>query len=295
MKEAWTLCKINYSHWKGNHRIVISFFLGGILCFLLTEKIVRFAREKDTILMVLEPFIWCFEDGQSIMLISLLLILLFADMPFLDGAVPYYLIRMNRKQWLTGQLLYVISATLLYLGFIFGITALLCMNRAFPGNMWSETAAKLGYTEAGEVLAIPAVISAMEMSLPYKCAGIIIGLMLGYTLLSVLMMFVMNMWKGQLAGVIGVTALHLYGILLNPDWITVVLHLSAEQQKTAQLICGWLSPIQHATFHNHNFGHDALPRLWHSFVYFGVLAAVLIGLLYHSIKQYNFYFSGGEE
>lgn len=295
MKEAWTLCRINYSHWKGNYRILVSFLLGGIICFLLTEKIMRFAREKDTILMVLEPFIWCFEDGQSIMLISLLLILLFADMPFLDGAVPYYLIRMKRKQWLTGQLFYVISATMLYLTFIFITTAVLCMNRAFPGNMWSETAAKLGYTEAGEVLSVPAVVSAMEMSRPYKCACIIVGLMLGYTLLSVLTMFVINMWKGQLAGIIGVTALHLFGVLMNPDWIATILQLSIEQQRPARLICGWLSPIRQATFHCHNFGYDSLPYLWQSFAYFGLLAILLVGLLYRLIKRYNFYFSGGEE
>ena len=245
--------------------------------------------------MGLEPFIWSFEDGQSIMLSSLILILLFADMPFLDGSVPYYLIRMNRKQWLTGQLMYVISATLLYLGFIFGVTALLCMERAFPGNVWSETAARLGYTEAGEVLAVPAVIHAMEMSRPYKCAAIIVGLMLGYTLMSVLVMFVINMWKGQLAAVISVAGLHLFGILLNPNWITSLFRLNAEQQDIAQLLCGWLSPIRQATFHCHNFGYDSLPRLWQSFVYFGVIAVLMIGLLYRSIRKYNFYFAGGEE
>ena len=96
MKEALTLCGINYSHWRGNKRILVSFLLGAVLCFLLTEKIMAFAVEKDTILMIMEPFIWSFEDGQSIMLSSLILILLFADMPFLDGSVPYYLIRINR-------------------------------------------------------------------------------------------------------------------------------------------------------------------------------------------------------
>lgn len=295
MKEAFTLCKINYSHWRGNKRILVSFLLGAVLCFLLTEKIMAFAKEKDTVMMVMEPFIWSFEDGQSIMLSSLILILLFADMPFLDGSVPYYLIRINRRQWLTGQLMYVISATLIYLGYIFVITGLLCMRRAFPGNMWSETAARLGYTEAGEVLAVPAVIHAMEMSRPYKCALIIVGLMLGYTLMSVLLMFVVNMWKGQLAAVLSVAGLHLFGVLLKPNWITALFDLNVEQQKIAQLVCGWLSPIRQATFHCHNFGYDSLPKMWHSFVFFGVLSVLLIGLLYWSIRKYNFYFVGGEE
>lgn len=294
MKEALLVCKINYSHWKGNARILVSFLLAAILCFLLTEKVMNFAREKDTILMVMEPFIWSFEDGQSIMLSSLILILLFADMPFLDGSVPYYLIRITRKQWLTGQLLYVISATLLYLAYIFTVTALLCAELAYPGNVWSSTAAKLGYTDAGEVLSVPAAIHAMEMSRPYKCALMIVGLMLGYTLMSVLVMFIVNMWKGQLVAVISVAGLHLFGVLLNPTWITALFDLNVAQQNIAQFVCGWLSPIRQATFHCHNFGYDSLPRLWQSMVYFAVIAILLIALLYLSIRKYNFYFIGTE-
>lgn len=294
MKEALLVCKINYSHWKGNTRILVSFFLAAILCFLLTEKIMNFAHEKDTILMMMEPFIWSFEDGQSIMLSSLILILLFADMPFLDGSVPYYLIRITRKQWLTGQLMYVISATLLYLVYIFTVTGLLCSELAYPGNVWSDTAAKLGYTDAGEVLSVPAAIHAMEMSRPYKCALMIVGLMVGYTIMSVLVMFIVNMWKGQLVAVISVAGLHLFGVLLNPTWITALFNLNVAQQNIAQLVCGWLSPIRQATFHCHNFGYDSLPRLWQSMLYFAIIAILLIALLYLSIRKYNFYFIGTE-
>lgn len=294
IKKSFMICKINYSYWKGNKRVLISFLLAAILCFLLTEKIMSFAEEKDTILMMLEPFIWSFEDGQSIMLSSLILILLFADMPFLDGSVPYYLIRINRRQWLTGQLMYVISATLIYLSYIFIVTALLCAKISYPGNVWSNTAAKLGYTDAGEVLSVPAVIHAMEMSRPYKCALMIVGLMLGYTLMSVLVMFIVNMWRGQLVSVLSVSMLHLFGVLLNPSWLIALFHLDIQQQNIAKLICGWLSPIRQATFHCHNFGYDSLPRLWQSFVYFGVIAILLMIGLYISINKYSFYFSGTE-
>ena len=45
-----------------------------------------FAIEQGRTLQIFEPFVWVFGDGISILLISLILILLFADMPFLDGA-----------------------------------------------------------------------------------------------------------------------------------------------------------------------------------------------------------------
>ena len=295
MKAVWLVCKLNYSHWRGNKRVLLSFLLAAVLCFLLTEKIMNYAEAHGTILMMLEPFIWSFEDGNSIMLSSLVLVLLFADMPFLDGSVPYYLIRITRRQWLTGQLLYVISATLLYLVYVFLVTGFLCMELAYPGNVWSNTAASLGYSGAGEVLVVPAVIDAMEMSTPYKCAGIIVGLMVGYTLMSVLFMFCINMRKGQMAAVISVAGLHMFGLILNPNWIISLFHLDVAHQKQARLICGWLSPIRQATFHSHNFGYDALPRLWQSMVFFLVIAVILVILLYGSIRKYNFYFIGTEE
>lgn len=295
MKAAWLVCKLNYSHWRGNKRVLLSFLLAAVLCFLLTEKIMNYADAHGTILMMLEPFIWSFEDGQSIMLSSLILVLLFADMPFLDGSVPYYLIRITRRQWLTGQLMYVISATILYLIYIFLVTGLLCSRLAYPGNLWSNTAASLGYSGAGEVLQVPAVIAAMEMSTPYKCAWIIVGLMLGYTLMSVLFMFFINMKKGQMAAVFSVAGLHIYGEILNPNWFISLLHLDIAHQNAARMICGWLSPIRQATFHSHNFGYDALPRLWHSLVFFLVIAVILIILLYYAIRRYNFYFIGTRE
>ena len=68
----------------------------------------------ETILQVFEPFIWTYGDASSVMLSSLLLILLFADMPFISQATPYWLVRTKRKIWLAGQIIYVILATVIY-------------------------------------------------------------------------------------------------------------------------------------------------------------------------------------
>ena len=50
---------------------------------------------------------------------SLLLVLLFADMPFLSSSTPFYLTcRIDRKAWLLGQPVYIAAATTIYLVFI---------------------------------------------------------------------------------------------------------------------------------------------------------------------------------
>lgn len=232
--------------------------------------------------------------GNSILLSSVLLVMLFADMPFLSSGTPFYLVRTSRRVWITGQVIYTIAATAVYLLFILGSTILLCMRLSFPANMWSPTAAILGYTNAGERLAVPALVKTLEMSWLYPAMATIFALMLGYTLVMVLIMLVCNLRFGQAAGVVGVLVFSLYGILMKPDTIQMLLKLPDEAYYLANVTIGWLSPLNHATYHMHNFGYDKLPRLWQSGIIFAVLIVLLYSAAVRAAKRYNFTFTGTE-
>lgn len=294
MREAFAIARYNFRLWHRNPRIIITFALTFILCFLLSDKVVRFAEDHNTTLQAVEAFIWSFGDSNSILLSSVLLVMLFADMPFLSSGTPFYLVRTSRRVWITGQVLYTIAATAVYLLFILASTVLLCMEQAFPANMWSPTAAILGYTNAGERLAIPALVKTLEMSWPYPAMLTIFTLMLGYTLVMVLLMLSCNLRFGQAAGVISVLVYSLYGLLMKPDTIQALLKLPDEAYYIANVTIGWLSPLNHATYHMHNFGYDRLPRLWQSYLIFAIL--ILVGYLasIRAAKKYNFSFTGTE-
>lgn len=294
MREALAIARYNFRLWHRNPRIIITFSLTFILCFLLSDKVVRFSEDHNTTLQAVEAFIWSFGDSNSILLSSVLLVMLFADMPFLSSGTPFYLVRTSRWVWITGQVIYTIAATAVYLLFILASTVLLCMGQAFPANMWSPTAAILGYTNAGERLAIPTLVKTLEMSWPYPAMLTIFTLMLGYTLVMVLLMLTCNLRFGQAAGVISVLVYSLYGLLMKPDTIQTLLKLPDEAYYIANVTIGWLSPLNHATYHMHNFGYDRLPRLWQSYLIFGIL--ILVGYLasIRAAKKYNFSFTGTE-
>ena len=97
----------NFRLWRGNARIVTVFVLALILCFLLTDQVIGLVKEQGTTIQIAESFIWTFGDSSSILLSSLLLLLLFADMPFVTNATPLFLVRCSRKIWVLGQLLYI--------------------------------------------------------------------------------------------------------------------------------------------------------------------------------------------
>lgn len=284
----------NFRMWRGNMRIVLTFALAFILCFLLSDKAASFAYDMNTAMQAFEPFVWTFGDANSVLLISLLLVLLFADIPFLGAGVPYYLVRMKRSTWAWGQLLYIIAATAIYMVFIFAATSIICAQNSFLGNMWSETAAILGYSGAGRAVALPALVKTLEMSRPYRCALLIFLLMLAYTLTLVLLMLYFKLKFGKGAGVAAAFGFSLYGFLLNPQLFKQLMHLPDELMYKANVLTGWLSPLNHATYHMHNFGYDLLPRLWQTFAIFGALILGLMILILRAIKSYNFMFLGGD-
>ena len=107
-------------------------------------------------MQIFEPFIWGFDDLEAIFFMTLLLLLYFADIPYLGNEVPFYLCRMTRKIWLAGQVVYIVCATAIYTVVILLSTILICGQRCYVGNIWSETAVKLAFTSAGKKLSLAA-------------------------------------------------------------------------------------------------------------------------------------------
>ena len=167
--QIWRVCLYHYSRWRGNWRVILSFGLGGVISFLLTENVVRFSQEYGLTMQIFEPFIWVFGDGTSILLVALAIILLFGDMPFLDGSVPYYLIRIRMRVWVGGQMIYLITSSLLYTFFILVMTMVFCFQNAFVGNMWSPNGGKTAYSGLADDYFIPAQLKTFEMVRPVEC------------------------------------------------------------------------------------------------------------------------------
>lgn len=294
VKQVFKTAAYNFKMWKGNVRIITVFLLAFILCFLLSDKIVSFAADNDMSLQMLETFILSFGDSNSILLSSLLLFLLFADMPFVTSATPFFLIRENRRVWVLGQFVYIVASTFLYLCFILASTCILSAAYSFPKNTWSRTVAVLAYSEEGNVLSLPIDVKTLEMSRPFYCMAHIFLLMLFYTLAMMFVMLFFSLWKGTAAGFASGVAFNIYGLLLNPQQIQKILDLPEQAYYLARVYLGWISPLNQATFSMHNFGYDRLPKLWQTYGIFVVILAVLLLLTVKCMRRYGFQFCGTE-
>ncbi|BCZ26039.1 hypothetical protein Lac2_04800 [Claveliimonas bilis] len=286
-----SITKLNFLGWKKNPRIMLAFVLAFVFCVMMSAKAIMFARTYETTMQIFEPFVWAFSGGKSILLASFLLIFFFMDMPFLNEATPYYLMRSGRKAWMGAQILYIVTVTFLYMFFVLVMFCILCAPLSFVGNMWSETGALLGYSGVGEDIALPASVKTMEMSKPYQCMAEIFLLMTLYTLLTATIMMIFNLLKNQFGGVLSVFILNLYGLLLNPEIIGRILDIPQILQYKSNVITGWISPLNHATYYMHNFGYDLLPRLWHSYLILGLWILLNIFIIRKLARRYQFVFS----
>ena len=288
IRQIFQLAGQNFFGWKRNPRIGMTFLLAFVLCLLLSDEVLTYSRRYETSLQILEPFIWTYGDAASVMLSSLLLVLLFADMPFVNQETPYRLIRTKRSVWLAGQLVYVIAATIMYNLFLVIVQSVFAAAFAFPGNVWSKTAALLGYGGAAKGI-VPVSVKTMENVLPYECALQIFLLMLCYSLFIAAVMLCLNLFIGNAAGVIGAFAVNLYGFLLNPNLFQKLFHLTENQLYRANVLCGWLSPLNHATFPMHNFGYDYLPEISTSIGIF--LAGIILLMIMSGMKMQTYSFT----
>lgn len=293
MRQIWAAVGYNFLGFFRNSRTVITFLLSIVACFLLSSRVMEVVERFGTSMQAAEPFIWTFGDATAILLVSLLLIFLFSDLPKLTAFTPFYLMRMTKKKWLAAQFLYIVLVTLLYVVFILLMTAILCMKHSFVGNLWSETAAILGYSSVGKKLNVPSTVKVMESISPYGCmlqAGLLI---LGYSLTLGFMILLGNLLAGRRYGMLLALGYSLYGFLLDPAVLGKILGLESYEMFRVRSIVGWISPLNNAVYGMHDFGYDNLPTITQSLGIFGILLLLMYLLSLRALRKYNFTFLGG--
>lgn len=268
IKQVAAAVRWNFLGFFRNPRVVVTFLFSFILCFFLSDRAMMVADYYDSPMQALEPFIWTFGDATSILLCSLLLILLFLDLPKLSPFTPYMLLRMKKWRWLLAQFFYIFLATVLYMLYVILVTSLLCMQKTYVGNIWSKTAALLAYSQMGKELSVPSTVKVMESTSPLSCSLQIMALLVCYALTLTFLMLWFQMKMGKKAAIGAGLSYSLYGFLLNPDILAKILHKEEYEMFLVRRLSGWISPLNHATYGMHDFGYDVLPSIGQSCMVF---------------------------
>lgn len=295
MAQIWAAVRFNFMGFFKSPRTIIAFWLSAVVCWLLSGRVYKAVTRFGKPMQAAEPFIWTFGDAQAVLLVSLLLIFLFADLPKISAFTPFCLVRMTRSRWLIAQFFYIVLVTLLYVMFVLAVTILLCAKNAFPGNLWSETAAILGYSGVGKELNVPSTVKVMESVSPYGCMLQVGILLFGYSLTLGFLVFLGNLMPGGKYGMFLALGYSLYGFLLEPEVLGTLMGLEKYELYRVRSLVGWISPLNNAVYGMHDFGYDNLPSVGQSLAGFAVLTALAAVLCGRLAKRYNFEFSGSSD
>lgn len=295
MRQVLAVVRYNFMGFWKNPRVILTFLLGFVLCYLLSSRVMVVIEAYKTPVQAMEPFLWTFGDATSILLSSLLLLLLFSDLPKLSPASPYYLIRMTKKKWLLGQLIYVAAVTGIYTLYMLIATVFLCMKMSYVGDIWSETAAMLAYSKLGKDLSVPSTVKVMESITPYGCSLQVMALLFVYALTLSFVILAGNLVLGKSRGMILGLFYSVYGFLLDPRVLGALLQMESYEMYKINVFVGWISPLSHAVYAKHNFGYDRLPTVQQSCMVFGGILLFLAGVCLLGLRRYHFTFLGEKE
>ena len=294
LKEAFVCAGWNLFSLRKNPRFYLSLLLGFLLCWLLTDKTMAISRTYLTNVQLLEPFIWCYADDDSILFSALVLMLMLSAFPRLDTPASYLIFRTTRFNWLLGQIITVLLLTLGYTLMILLSSMVMCIGcNVFVDNKWSETATMLSFSPASFEVALAVMRKTVKLTTPYDCALQIFLLIFLYVLLMSMIQLAFTVVKNRKAGVIAALVINFAGYVLTPERFMAWLNLPRELQYYANLLSAWFSPLQHATYTMHNFGYDLLPRVHTSWLLLGSASLLLMIISITAIRRFSFIFTGG--
>lgn len=137
------MIKSNLLRWKKDARVWMTAIL--ILCLFLRyfSGLTRFGLEHGTkITPCLLPIVFTdsnVSNGLCKVLVTLGMISIFADAPFMDDQTPYLLIRTRRKSWWIGECGYLWAASFIYLLYLTLVSILVVLPTVSFTDLWGGT------------------------------------------------------------------------------------------------------------------------------------------------------------
>ena len=138
LRQCFSCAKTEYIKWVCDARMVI---LGVLLIFIYNFAILPLLQNAEIMnepLNMLEPFIAVANSGAVLMIIPLVFMTLIADFPKIDNNTVFYIMRIGRKNWLTGQIIKLVMMAASYLAVIFVGSVVPMLFKGFWYNGWSN-------------------------------------------------------------------------------------------------------------------------------------------------------------
>ena len=275
IKQIMSAARTEYVGWITDPRVVI---LGVLLIFIKTLAIDPLSGRAEKFgekMIFWEPFIAVGNSGMLAMFIPLVFLILLSDYPKLGGSSLFCISRIGKRNWLCGQILFLIMAIGTFMAAILGASILFSGGRF--GDNWSDAVTKYNARFPAEAHNFDSELlpSNLYNQIPMITAAVqTFVLMSAYLLVLSLVIYALKI------------------LFCNSSGLAAAVGVIALGSVTASLGTGlrWAFPTSNTIVWLHYTEILSTPiyPVWASFAYFAGVLAVLIVLNFLALKKLKF-------
>lgn len=216
--------QVNFQKWAVNPRIYTLAVV--IIAFLIYHSfgLSQFAADKDVAVTA-----WIFPHLTTppvMQVFACLAILLFSDAPFADRHMPFLVVRSGQRNWIIGQLLYIIVASFIFVVFIFLISILVLIPNVQFSTDWGIILRTLAVESAPAVTIFPDP-RILSMFSVFEAVSLSFGLFWLVSVFIGVLIFCFNIVIGKMSGLVA-SGIFIFisffsivhGRLILGDWIS---------------------------------------------------------------------------
>ena len=275
--KVFSVAKNEYIKWISNPKMIIILVMFIFSYDYVIKDLLDAANKMDKELQIFEGFIGISNSQLLLMIIPIVFIGLMGDFPRVDGNAMFYIHRVGKTNWILGEILFAVMASVTYLATLIGFTVVSLMGNCYITNKWSEVTTKyylFAPNDFGSIVANLTTGRLYNNMTPLQATINIIIVMFLFLMLISMMLLVFFVCKARMAGIVVTTAVLCVGNVL------------AYMEKGIR----WIFPTSHAIMEIHFdeiYRKPIMDIKW-SYIYYIVLIFVLFFIAILSVEKYDF-------
>lgn len=224
---------------KNTAKFWLGIGMGMAICANILALLLKYSQIRGEPINVMEGFLYCLLDPQNVMLTTLGYMFVISDAPFINEWTLQIAVRVQRKKWALGCIIYILLQAALYYLVIFLFSVCILQKNGYIGLSWS----------------VPTVQAAQNVNVTISNFGISFPYWEFMKHNTVLKAVILTLWGNVLySGMIG--AILYLGNLNNNyalgTWMAMIVHLSAyiarRDWKWEWSLQIWASPAENRGF-----------------------------------------------
>ena len=271
------MAKNEYVKWITNPKMII---LVVMLIFAYDYVILELSDAADKMnvnIQIFEGFIGISNSQVLIMIIPIVFIGLMGDFPRTDGNSMLYIYRIGKTNWLMGQVLFLVMASVTYLVLLIGFSIVTLAGKSYFSNKWSEVTTKYYLFAPNDYESIVAKLTTGRLYnnlKPTEAMANIVVLMFLLMILISMMLLVAFICKRKIAGMV----------------ITIGIMCMGNVFAYMENNIRWIFPSSHAILEIHFdeiYKEPVMDMCW-SYMYYILGIAVLFIIALVNVDKYDF-------